>query len=322
MQLKFWGLPPVNPAIASSIARSNQRTANILMNPKLEQYLASSPELYPHELEARFPRIVEAIVAAWPYPEQAAAVFDDLLVDRRGTRQGFPPSIAREIFQLSAGYDKLRAAAKENGDVWAHEREQAKEALAELGMRIVASDMLRAAERGDASRLALFIKAGMSVDARDSRDWTPLMVAAFNGNESAAKLLIENGADPMARDRAGYTPLHWAALKGYGEVVSLVAHRADCNVQSNSGLTPLLQAAAAGHIPVMETLLRAGADPNLASSEGWTPLHKAVANGHEAAVALLLKSGATADVRHTDGTTPLALALKIKRSDIAQLVKA
>ena len=292
------------------------------MNEKLQQYLTLSPELYPRELEERFPRIVEAIVAAWPFPEQAAAVFDDLLVDRRGTRQGFPPSIAREIFQLSAGYDKLRAASEANGDVWAQEREQAKDALAELGMRVVPSDMLRAAERGDASRLALFIKAGMSVDARDSRDWTPLMVAAFNGNESAAKLLIENGADPMARDRAGYTPLHWAALKGYGEVVSLVAHRADCNVQSTSGLTPLLQAAAAGHIPVLEILLRAGADPNLASSEGWTPLHKAVANGHEAAVALLLRSGATADVRHTDGTTPLALALKIKRPDIAQLVKA
>lgn len=292
------------------------------MNDKLQQYLALAPELYPRELEERFPRIIEAIVAAWPFPEQAAAVFEDLLVDRRGTRQGFPPAIAREIFQLSTGYDKLRAASEEKGDVWAQEREQAQDALAELGMRIVPSDMLRAAERGDASRLALFIKAGMPVDARDSRDWTPLMVAAFNGNEAAAKLLIENGADPMARDRAGYTPLHWAALKGYGEVVLLVAQRMDCNVQSTSGLTPLLQAAAAGHIPVMEMLLRAGADPNLESGEGWTPLHKAVANGHANAVRLLLASGATVDVRHSDGTTPLALALKIKRPDIVQLLKS
>ena len=291
------------------------------INIKLQQYLALAPELYPHQLAERFPRIVDAIVAAWPSSEQATAVFDDLLVDRRGTRQGFPPEIAREIFQLSMGYEKLRAAAEQRGDVWEHEREQAKDALAELGMRIVPSDMLRAAERGDASRLALFIKAGMSVDARDSRDWTPLMVAAFNGNEAAAKMLIENGADPVARDRAGYTPLHWAALKGYGEVVSLVAHRMDCNVQSTSGLTPLLQAAAAGHVPVMETLLRAGADPNLESGEGWTPLHKAVANGHENAVRLLLQSGATVDVRHSDGTTPLALALKIKRPDIVQLLK-
>lgn len=292
------------------------------MNDKLQQYLALSPELYPCELDERFPRIIDAIVAAWPFPEQAAAVFDDLLVDLRGTRQGFPPAIAREIFQLSTGYDKLRAASEEKGDVWAQEREQAKDALAELGMRIVPPDMLRAAERGDASRLALFIKAGMSVDARDSRDWTPLMVAAFNGNEAAARLLIENGADPMARDRAGYTPLHWAALKGYGEVVSLVAHRMDCNVQSTSGLTPLLQAAAAGHIPVMEMLLRAGADPNLESGEGWTPLHKAVANGHAIAVRLLLESGATVDVTHSAGTTPLALALKSKRPDIVQLLKS
>jgi hypothetical protein len=292
------------------------------MNPALQHYLALTPDLYPHELEARFPRIIDSIVAAWPSPEQATAVFEDLLVDRRGSREGFPPSIAREIFQLSIGYEKLRAAAKEPGDVWSHEREQAQASLAELGMRVIPSDMLRAAERGDASRLELFLKAGMSVDARDSRDWTPLMVAAFHGNEAAARLLIESGANPAARDRAGYTPLHWAALKGYGDVVRLVVDRMDCNVQSASGLTPLLQAAAAGHTVVMELLLRAGADPDLASTEGWTPLHKAVANGHADAVTVLLNAGATVDVRHTDGTTPLALGVKIKRGDIVRLLKS
>jgi hypothetical protein len=40
------------------------------MNDQLQQYLALSPEIYPRELEKGFPRIIDAIVAAWPSPDQ------------------------------------------------------------------------------------------------------------------------------------------------------------------------------------------------------------------------------------------------------------
>jgi hypothetical protein len=288
------------------------------MNTQLQKFLANAPHLYPHALERQFPRIVERIVAAWPAPEQAATVFDDLLIDRRSGRQGFPPEVARELLQLSVYYDSIHAKMKPVADVWEHERATA--SIEELGMRIVPADMLRAAKDGDPQRLALFLRAGMSVDARDARDWTPLMVAAFHGHEAAAKFLIENGANPRARDHAGYTPLHWAALRGYEEVVELIADRTDCNLQSTAGVTPLLQAAAAGHLAVVQLLLSAGADPNVSSREGWTPLHKAVANGHRAVARLLVASGASLFARHTDGTTPLALAAK-RKDDFLQLLR-
>jgi uncharacterized protein len=291
------------------------------LNEKLRAYLSAAPDLYPHELEARFPHVVQRIVEAWPSPELALALFEDLLVDKRGGRQGFPPGIAREIFRLSVAYDEQREKPVERGDVWGEENPRAEQAFDELGAKDLASDMLRAAEGADTSKLLLFLKAGMAADTRDERGWTPLMAASFQGNEAAAKMLIENGADPQARDRSGYVALHWAALKGALPVVELLAPRVDCNAKSQSGLTPLLQAAAEGHAPAVRMLVAAGADANLASNEGWTPLHKAVANGHPDVVQILLAAGASVLAKHVSGATPMSIALKSGREDILRILR-
>ena len=292
------------------------------MNEQLQKYLERDPGVYPHQLELKFPRIIANIVAAWNDPAAAAAVFEELLVDQRGGRQGFPSDVAREIFLLSVAYDKLRALPRANTDVWEHERPAAEASLKELGLRAMPADMLRTAETGDTDKLLMFLKAGMPVDARDSREWTPLMVASFNGNEAAAKLLIEHGADPAARDRGGYTPLHWAALKGYKAVVKLLVRLVDVNVQSSAGLTALLQASAAGHVDAARALLAAGADPTIATTDGWTPLHKAVANRHRGVVELLLGAGAAVFARHDSGATPYSLAKAGKCVDILQVFQA
>jgi hypothetical protein len=48
----------------------------------------------------RYPRIVNAIAAAWPDPEARAEIFDHLLNDRRVGRRGFPIDVEREISAL------------------------------------------------------------------------------------------------------------------------------------------------------------------------------------------------------------------------------
>lgn len=290
------------------------------MNEKLRAYLSGAPDLYPHALEARFPHVIARLVEAWPSPEHALALFEDLLVDKRGGRHGFPPEVAREIFRLSVAYDEQRGQPVERGDVWGEEKPRAEQSL-ELGAKDLASDMLRAAESGDTANLLLFLRAGMAADTRDERGWTPLMAASFQGNEAAAKLLIENGADPQARDRSGYAALHWAALKGALPVVELLSTRVDCNAKSESGLTALLQAAAGGHASAVRMLVAAGADTNLASNEGWTPLHKAVANGHPDVVQILLAAGASALAQHVSGATPMSLAVKSGREDILRILR-
>ena len=48
----------------------------------------------------RYPRIVNAIAAAWPDSEARTRMFDHLLNDRRTARRGFPIDIEREISAL------------------------------------------------------------------------------------------------------------------------------------------------------------------------------------------------------------------------------
>ena len=79
------------------------------MNDRLVRHLASAgvPELYPQGLEQRFPHVVKRIADAWESPPRTLAIFDDLLIDNRGNRQGFPPEVAAELLNLSSKYHDL-----------------------------------------------------------------------------------------------------------------------------------------------------------------------------------------------------------------------
>ncbi len=291
------------------------------MNDKLMACLGCHADKYPYQLDAKFPRIADKLAQLWN-SAQIANYFTELLLDTRGGRQGFPPDIAREIYRLSVTWDEIQAKSVKSADVWSEEREQAQRELKQIELKLIPAHMLKAAQFHDPARLGLFLKAGMPVDARDERHWTPLMVAAFNGNDAVAKMLIEHNADYRARDLGGYMPLHWAALNGHVAIVRLLLENGvDPNVRSNSNWTPLLQAAANGHTSVVALLLEADADPTIASNEGWTPLHKAVANGHAKNVRMLMEAGASAFARHRDGSTPLSLADKGNSVDIRSILR-
>ena len=293
------------------------------MNAQLMGYLKGGFEnKYPRQLEARFGRVFEKIITLWNTPA-LEGYFSELLIADRAGRQGFPPDVATEIFFLSNAYDEIQRRPKGEDDAWFMERSKALDQLQELGLRFTANDMMKAVESGDPARVVVFLNAGMSVDVRDSREWTPMMVAAFNGREAVARLFIKHGANIHAQDRGGYTPLHWAALNGYDEVVKLLLEKsALVNALSNYGLTPLLQAAARGHAGVVTRLLNARADATLATNDGATPLHKAVANQHMDTVMLLLKRGVSVHAQDKDGTTPMSIAEKARSTDIIQIMLA
>ncbi|QYY28072.1 MULTISPECIES: hypothetical protein [Cupriavidus] len=58
------------------------------------------PEARPMELCRRYPRIGNQLAALWPHPTAIRAYLEDLLIDKRGGRQGFPGGIATELSQL------------------------------------------------------------------------------------------------------------------------------------------------------------------------------------------------------------------------------
>jgi hypothetical protein len=59
-----------------------------------------SPRIRPHQLPERFPRIMNQIALLWRRPVQLERYFEELLIDRRGDRQGFHFAVALELSTL------------------------------------------------------------------------------------------------------------------------------------------------------------------------------------------------------------------------------
>jgi ankyrin repeat protein len=274
----------------------------------LSELLGDHPDKYPRQLAERYPRIADRIAQQWFDAIASEAYFAELMIADRTDRQGFEPEIAHEIMMLSLAYDTIRQRqVKARGDVW--EMERAQKALDQLGMRMNSANFARAVDTGDHALCMLFINAGFDVNSRDSRNWTPLMVATFNGREDLALELIKHGANIHATDNDGYTPMHWAAYNDYAKVITRLVNRgADVNVKSRAGITPLLQAASRGKLQACLELLNQGANPNAAAADGSTPLLKAVANAQLPVINILLAANANLNVRLVSGKSLLEIA--------------
>lgn len=58
--------------------------------------------LRPHGTCEHFPRVVNAIAAAWPDPAYSRQVLDHMINDYRGGRRGFPAAVRQELAALLA----------------------------------------------------------------------------------------------------------------------------------------------------------------------------------------------------------------------------
>lgn len=79
-------------------------------------------------------------------------------------------------------------------------------------------------------------------------------------------------------------------------------------LHSQDGTTPLILAAAGGHIHCVLELLEQGAELNSRRSTGTTALFFAAQGGHLDVVRILLKARAKVDIPSLDGGTPLFVA--------------
>jgi uncharacterized protein len=186
-----------------------------------------------------------------------------------------------------------------------------------------------AAARGDASEIERLVRAGTTIDARDSHGRTPLHVAVFMRKQDATRTLLRLGADPNALESQQYDIVTIAAVADDVPMLR-IALDGGCrpnNITSPYQGTALIAAAHLGHVEVVRTLIAAGAPLDHVNNLGWTALIESIVLGdggksHTAVLKDLVQAGAKVTLGDRSGTTPLALAKKRGFAEMAKILEA
>lgn len=149
------------------------------------------------------------------------------------------------------------------------------------------------ARSGDLAAVTRELNAGIGVNVHDNIGQTALIAAISQGSAEITALLLKRGANPDEADNAGWTPLHYATYFGSGvELIDLLLKAgAKIDAQNDRGITPLYFATATAHEIQVAYLIAHKADRNIASNNGITPLRLAQTKGFET-IALLLDPAA------------------------------
>lgn len=240
-------------------------------------------EDYPFELEERYDRILLKIEQLWDTPE-IHDYFSELIIDKRGGRQGFPGGILQEIIRLRE-FRELETLQK------AEDKEEAIQELKLLGIDFNKNQFFHALLNGDQSLIDLFVRANFNIHIEDEHGTPPILIALKKGYTVISKILLNAGADINARDKVGLTPLLVACGKptyGYKVIAEILIKKgANINIRDRLGFTPLLLALSGGTVEIAEMLIERGADTLVSTRNGETALSLAKKLGNTQIVELL-----------------------------------
>jgi ankyrin repeat protein len=153
--------------------------------------------------------------------------------------------------------------------------------------------LMRTALFGDSASLALLLKKGMEINAKDKEGLTALINALFNVNREATFFLLDNGADPDMVAAFGLTAV--TSVVTYNDLPSVkaVLNKAkNINTVDDLGNSALMWAVYNEHdnTEIIKALLDKGANPKIISKNGATALSWAQKKGNTKTVALLKKA--------------------------------
>jgi ankyrin repeat protein len=181
-----------------------------------------------------------------------------------------------------------------------------------------------AAYFGLEKEMEALLHSGHDLNARDTMNMTPLLLAAKYGQEAIVKLLLEKGSDiEMEVDNNGftYTPLMFASKRGHEAVVKLLVQQgAKIDMQDNGGFTPLMEAIAEGHEAVVKLLIQQGAELDVMDYRGYTPLTRAAAMRSQTMVKLLLEQDVDREAKAYSSHTALLVAIMYRDEAIVKLL--
>lgn len=111
------------------------------------------------------------------------------------------------------------------------------------------------AREGDRIALAEFFRQGGSINAKNSKGYSLLMLAAYNDHWGTCAWLIQKGADVNSIDISGNSVLMGSCFKGHVRIVKLLLSAgADPFLQNCYGMTALDLAKAFGRHEVVKVL--------------------------------------------------------------------
>ncbi|HEX6007579.1 MAG TPA: ankyrin repeat domain-containing protein [Burkholderiales bacterium] len=172
----------------------------MLMHEKIARYFEGKEQFYPAALEAKYARIFNRIMDLWGMQE-LEDYFADLMVDKRGGRQGFPPDVLNDILTLSRVHGRileLQAPKQQEDDPWASDI--ARRSLQAEQIEFNLQGFERAVQVGNERAVKIFLKAGIKPNEKDSSGFTPLLKAASLNRTAVAAVLIDAKADINVRD--------------------------------------------------------------------------------------------------------------------------
>jgi ankyrin repeat protein len=172
-----------------------------------------------------------------------------------------------------------------------------------------------AAARGDVVEIEKLTASGEDREAIDSRQRTPLHVAAYLKKHDAARALIRLGADPNTLESDRYDIITIAAVANDLPMLG-IAIEGGANpkaVTSRYDGTALIAAAHLGHVEVVRMLIAARAPLDHVNNLKWTALIESIVLGdggrnHTETLRALVESGANVNIPDGNGSTPLKLA--------------
>jgi hypothetical protein len=147
---------------------------------------------------------------------------------------------------------------------------------------------------GNSNLARILVRRGADVNAKDSRDGTPLCYAVSRNQIKVVKLLIRLGADVNTTCNQNITPLHLATKNGYtGIVKALIQADADIDFTDEQDLLMLRQAATRGYTEIIRALLETAENPSEVSTQ---ILFDTVYSGWYEVTKVLLEVGADVTV--------------------------
>nr|XP_022303149.1 uncharacterized protein LOC111110817 isoform X2 [Crassostrea virginica] len=160
-----------------------------------------------------------------------------------------------------------------------------------------------------------------------------LILSCYSGDIEVVKLLLKHGDFKRVLGDLNFsdyiytrypdnpTPLTAASHAGHVDIVDLlIKSGADCNKSGNPGDTPICYASGAGHVDIVDMLIKNGADCNKGDTKGQNPLCFASLAGHVDIVDMLIKNGADCNKIDGYGATPLCYASGAGHVDIVDML--